>query len=54
MIPCSVLQKIWDLVYKNSIPHTVDIGGPVYYILSQFTFDWHCLTQQNIVETIAQ
>ena len=54
MIPCGVLQKIWDLVYKNSIPHTIDIGGPVYYILSQFMFDWHCLTQQNIVKTITQ
>ena len=35
----AALQKIWDIIYKNSIPHTVDIGGPVYYIVSQFIFD---------------
>ncbi|KAG8214014.1 hypothetical protein J3R82DRAFT_10769 [Butyriboletus roseoflavus] len=35
----AMLQKIWDIVYKNSIPHTIIIGGPVYYIVSHSTFD---------------
>ena len=35
----AALQKIWNIVYRNSLPHTVAIGGPVYYIVSQFVFD---------------
>ncbi|KIL00126.1 hypothetical protein PAXRUDRAFT_75210, partial [Paxillus rubicundulus Ve08.2h10] len=33
----TALQLIWDVVYKNSIKHTVVIGGPVFYVMSFIT-----------------
>ncbi|KIJ06885.1 hypothetical protein PAXINDRAFT_19912, partial [Paxillus involutus ATCC 200175] len=36
----NALQLIWDEVYKNSIKHTVVVGGPVYYVAKQNLRIW--------------
>jgi len=41
----AAMQAIWNTVYPH-IDHTIDVDGPVYYIVS--CFDFHCLDCSNI------
>ncbi|KIK75609.1 hypothetical protein PAXRUDRAFT_18845 [Paxillus rubicundulus Ve08.2h10] len=36
----TILQLIWDVVYKNSIKHAVIIGRPVFYVAKQSLNNW--------------
>ncbi|KAG9310741.1 hypothetical protein JVU11DRAFT_9346 [Chiua virens] len=35
-----ILQKVWDMVYKLSVLHTVETGGPVHHISKQALTNW--------------